>query len=117
LYYSIEVFLLRDVRAGAGRREAEMAGEETLQKVREAFDLVGREGGLGGWGLDDKFMSPFSQEPDTTALTISLLRGDSERTSIVIDPVGAAQSEEGSTVSGLADEIRRALGERDIMCD
>jgi hypothetical protein len=27
-----------------------MAGDEALQKVREAFDRVRREGGLGGWG-------------------------------------------------------------------
>jgi hypothetical protein len=94
-----------------------MADEETLQKVREAFDLVGREGGLGGWGLDDKFVSPFSQEPHATALTISLVRGESERTSIIIDPVAVAQREDDVTVSRLADEIRRALGGRGILSD
>jgi hypothetical protein len=94
-----------------------MADDETLQKVREAFDLVRREGGLGGWGLDDEFVSPFSQDPDSTALTISLIRDDSERNSIVVDPVGVPRGEGGATVSVLADEIRSALRERGILPD
>jgi hypothetical protein len=94
-----------------------MADDETLQKVREAFDLVRREGGLGAWGLDDKFVSPFSQEPHATALTISLLRGDSERTAIVIDPVAAAGRDGDLTVSGLAGEITRALREKEMLAD
>jgi hypothetical protein len=85
--------------------------------VREAFDRVRREGDLGGWGLDDKFVSPFSQEPHAATLTISLLRGDSERIGIVTDPVRAGQSEGGVTVSGLADEIRCALREKDKLAD
>ncbi|MFL6334232.1 MAG: hypothetical protein ACJ754_13040 [Pyrinomonadaceae bacterium] len=88
-----------------------------MQKVREAFDLVRGEGGLGGWGLDDKLVSPFSQDPDSTALTISLLRGDSERDSIVVHPVRVSQVDGGATVLGLADEIRRALRERGILPD
>jgi len=94
-----------------------MADDETLQKVREAFALVRREGDLGGWGLDDKFVGPFSQEPHDTALTISLVRGESERTSFDIDPVATAQREGDVTVSGLADEIRRALHGRGILPD
>jgi hypothetical protein len=94
-----------------------MADDETLQKVREAFDLMRREGRLGGWGLDDKFVSPFSQEVHATVLTISLLRGESERTGIDIDPVAVAQREGDVTVTGLADEIRRVLGERGIVSD
>jgi hypothetical protein len=94
-----------------------MADDETLQKVREAFDLGRREGGLGGWGLDDKFVSPFSQELHATALTVSPVRGESERTGIDIDPVSVAQREGGVTVSGLADEIRRALHGRGIFPD
>jgi hypothetical protein len=92
-----------------------MAAEETLQRVREAFDLVRREGGLGGWGLDDQFLGPFIQSPDSPALTVNLLRGESERTSINIDPVRAARGGGGVTVPELVDEIRRALRERDVL--
>jgi hypothetical protein len=95
-----------------------MADEDTLHAVREAFALVRRdEGGLGGWGLDDGFLSPFTQSPDSPALTINLLRGDSERTSIHIDPVAVASREGGVAVDDLADEIRRALRARGIPAD
>jgi hypothetical protein len=95
-----------------------MADEETLHAVREAFDLVRRdEGGLGGWGLDDGFLSPFTQSPDSPALTINLLRGESERKSIDIDPAAVARCEGGATVANLADEIRRALRVRGILAD
>jgi hypothetical protein len=86
-----------------------MSSEETLLKVREAFDRLRRDGELQGWELDDKIISPFFQESDSVKLSICLLRGESERTSIVIDPAVSAAGEGGVTVSGLSEEIRRAL--------
>lgn len=94
-----------------------MADEETLQQVREAFDRVRGESDLGGWVLDDRFLSPFSQEVHATELTISLVRGESEHTSIVVDPVSVARSEGEVTVPALAREIRRALRGRGILSD
>ena len=52
-----------------------MITEETLRKVGEAFRRVQRDSDLRGWGLDDKLISPFTQEPDSTGLVIGLLRG------------------------------------------
>ena len=81
-----------------------MVTEETLLKVREAFDNLRRGGDLKGWELDDKIVSPFLQESGSVKLTICLLRGASERASIVIDPA--------ATASALGEEIRRALDEK-----
>lgn len=94
-----------------------MIPEETLRKVIEAFQQVECDSDLKGWSLDDKVISPFSQEPDSTRLVIGLLRGQSEHASVVIDPAGVAQLQGGLTVSGLAAEIRRALHGQGILTD
>lgn len=92
-----------------------MVSEETLHKVREAFDRLRRDGVLKGWELDDKIVSPFSQESGSIKLTVCLLRGESERASILLDPVGVAEREREVTVSGLSEEIRRALDEKALL--
>jgi hypothetical protein len=84
-----------------------MVSEETLLKVREAFDRLRRGGDLEGWELDDKIVSPFLQESGSVKLTVCLLRGESERASIVIDPAASA----------LGEEIRRALDEKALLSD
>jgi hypothetical protein len=94
-----------------------MVDEETLGKVREAFYRVQRDGDLRGWGLDDKVISPFLQESGSAKLTVSLLRGATERTSVVIDPAAVRQREGEVTVSALAEEISRALREQGILAD
>ena len=94
-----------------------MVSEETLHKVRAAFDLLRRDGTLEGWELDDKILSPFSQESGSVKLTVCLLRGESERASILIDIVGVAQREGEVTVSGLGEEIRRALDGKTLLSD
>jgi hypothetical protein len=92
-----------------------LVSEETLHKVREAFDRLRRDGVLKGWELDDKIVSPFSQESGSIKLTVCLLRGESERASILLDPVGVAEREREVTVSGLSEEIRRALDEKALL--
>jgi hypothetical protein len=62
-----------------------MVSEETLRKVREAFYNVRRGLGLSRWDLDDKVVSPFLHESNSDRLTVSIVRDDSERTSISLD--------------------------------
>jgi hypothetical protein len=90
-----------------------MFTEETLGMVREAFGRLRQEGGLGGWGLDDAVLSPFLQESGSDSLTVSLLRGDSERASIDISYAAARRGGE-MTVDSLAFEIRRELREHGL---
>lgn len=92
-----------------------MIPEETLRMVREAFDQVGRESDLKGWGQDERIGSPFCQELHARELTVSLLRGDSEQAAVVINPAGVAEREGAVTLPGLAEEIRRALRARGIL--
>ena len=94
-----------------------MVSEEAIQKVKEAFRRVQRESDLQGLDLDDQIMSPFFQESGTTKLTVCLLRGESERTSIVVDPVAVARREGALTISGLAEEVRRVLYEQGILAE
>jgi hypothetical protein len=62
-----------------------MMSEGTLANARVAFHRVQRENDLEGWGLDDKVLSPFLLESNFDRLTVSLVRGESERTSISLD--------------------------------
>ena len=39
--------------------------------VREAFDRLRRDGVLEGWELDDKIVSPFSQDSGSIKLTVT----------------------------------------------
>lgn len=94
-----------------------MFDAETLARVRQAFRHVQRDRDLRGWGLDDKLLSPFLQESGSARLTVSLLRGASERTSVVIDPAAVREREGEVTVSGLAGEFVRALREQGILAD
>lgn len=92
-----------------------MTPEETLRMVREAFRQVGRESDLKGWSLDERIGSPFCQEPHATELTVSLLRGDSQQAAVRIDPDVVARRDGALTVSGLAEEIIRALRAQGIL--
>lgn len=92
-----------------------MISEETLEKVREAFDRVRREDDVQGWGLDDQFISPFLQESGSDRLTVSLLKDDSGRTSLEINVNSPHAPEDAAYVSSLAAEIRRALREKHIL--
>lgn len=94
-----------------------MMDEETLGKVRQAFYRVQRDGELRGWRLDDEVVSPFRQESGSAKLTVSLLRGTSERRSVVIDPAAVREREDRVTIAGLAEEISRALREQRVLAD
>lgn len=98
-----------------GSGDKGLVSEETLHKVRAAFDRLRRDGVLEGWELDGKIVSPFSQDSGSIKLTVCLLRGESERASILIDPVDVAEREGEVTVSGLGEEIRRALVDKDLL--
>jgi hypothetical protein len=91
-----------------------MISQETLERVRKAFDRVRREGDLRGWSLEDKFVSLFLQESGSDELTVSLLRGDAGRTSIELDLSGTPAPDDAAYVSELAAEIMRALREKNI---
>jgi hypothetical protein len=92
-----------------------MVSEETLVMAREAFLNVRREHDLKGWGLDDSLGSPFSHESNSGELTVSLLRGESERTSIALDLKTLLGQEGAITVMGLEEEIEIALHNRGIL--
>jgi hypothetical protein len=92
-----------------------MVSEETLVKACEAFLNVRRDRDLKGWELDDSLGSPFSHESNSGELTLSLLRGDSERISIALDLKGLLSQEGAITVMGLEEEIETALHEKGIL--
>jgi len=92
-----------------------MVTEETLEKVREAFYNVRREHGLSRWNLDDKLVSPFLHESNSDRLTVSLVRDDTERTSISLDLRSLVQQEGAVTLMGLEEEIEMALHEKKIV--
>lgn len=91
-----------------------MMSEETLEKVREAFDNVRREHGSGGWGLDDALVSPFPQESNSDRLTVSLVRGGAERAGISLDLRSLLTQEGAITVMGLEEEIEMAMHEKGL---
>jgi len=92
-----------------------MVSEETLEKARAAFSHVQREHDLKGWGLDDMLGSPFSHESNSGELTVSLLRGESERTSIALHLKGLLGQEGAVTVMGLEEEIETALHKKGVL--
>jgi hypothetical protein len=92
-----------------------MVSEETLGKAREAFFHVQREHDLKGQSLDDSLGSPFLHESDSGELTVSLLRGESERTSIALDLKTLLSQEGAIIVMGLEEEIEMALHDRGIL--
>jgi len=92
-----------------------MMSEGTLEKAREAFHRVQRDNDLEGWGLDDKVISPFLLESNSDRLTVSLIRGEAERTSISLDLKSLLSQEGAITVMGLIQEIETALREKNIL--
>lgn len=92
-----------------------MVSEATLEKVREAFHNVRREHGLVGWNLDDKVVSPFLHESNSDRLTVSLVRDDTDRTSISLDIRSLVRQEGAVTVMDLEEEIEMALSEKNII--
>ena len=92
-----------------------MVSEETLEKARKAFLNVRREHDLKSWELDDSLGSPFLHESNSNKLTVSLLRGDSERTSIALDLKALIGQEGAVTVMGLEAEVETALHEKGIL--
>ena len=92
-----------------------MVSEETLGKVSEAFYNVRRAQGLSDWDLDDKVAPPFLHESNSNRLTVSLVRGDTERTSISLHIRNLVMRAGGVTVEGLEVEIEAALRDKGIL--
>ena len=92
-----------------------IVSEETLGKVSEAFHNVRRARGLSDWDLDDKVAPPFLHESNSNRLTVSLVRGDTERTSIGLYVRNLMRGDGGVTVKGLEGEIEAALRDKGIL--
>ena len=92
-----------------------MVSEETLGKVSEAFHNVRRTQGLSDWDLDDNVAPPFLHESNSDRLTVSLIRGDTERTSISLYIRNLVRRAGGVTVEGLEGEIEAALRDKGIL--
>jgi hypothetical protein len=92
-----------------------MVAEETLDKVSEAFYNVRRAKGLSDWDLDDKVAPPFLHESNSNRLTVSLVRGDTERTSISLYIMNLVRQDGGVTVERLEGEIEAALRDKGIL--
>ena len=92
-----------------------MVSEETLGKVSEAFHNVRRAQGMCDWDLDDKVAPPFLHESNSDRLTVSLVRGDGERTSIGLNIRNLLRGGGGVTVEGLEGEIEAALRDKGIL--
>ncbi|MDQ3745845.1 MAG: hypothetical protein M3444_15825 [Acidobacteriota bacterium] len=65
--------------------------------------------------MDETLGSPFLHESNSGELTVSLLRGDSERTSIALDLKGLLSQEGAITVIGLEEEVETGLHEKGIL--
>jgi hypothetical protein len=90
-----------------------MVGLETLEMIREAFDRLSDEMNLNGWGRDN--MGWYYQDNTTDDLTVHLLRGQSERASIIVHPGTVLFRDGAITVEGLMREIRSKLSEKGLI--
>lgn len=92
-----------------------MITKESLERLREAFRRVQRKCDLKGWDLDDTLGSPFLQESGSDRLTVSLLRGDAERTSVSLDIKSLLLRGGEISAESLVGEIEAALREKGIL--
>ncbi|MCA1618635.1 MAG: hypothetical protein LC795_04855 [Acidobacteria bacterium] len=83
--------------------------------VREAFYNVRRARGLCAWDLDDKAAPPFLHESNSDRLTVSLVRGDTERTSFSLHIRSLVRPDGGVTAERLEGEIEAALREKGFL--
>jgi hypothetical protein len=88
------------------RRNISMVSEETLTMIHGAFGRLSQR--MNGWRLDDGW---YYQDQTTDDLTVHLIRGHSERRSIIVAPGMVLVREGEITGEGLEREILNRLTE------
>lgn len=83
-----------------------MVSAETLAMIHDAFVRLSQRMNLNGWRLDDGW---YYQDPFTDDLTVHLIRGQSERRSIIVAPRVLLERGDEITGEGIEREILNLL--------